>query len=78
MKKNKSFLLTKLILVLVAVCLMALPFAACDGDTNGPDTGESKTASYYCIVDGTEYTVSLDGTSFSLVIAGETKPVRLI
>lgn len=73
MKKNKSFLLTKLILVLVAVCLMALPFAACDGDTNGPDTGESKTASYYCIVDGTEYTVSLDGTSFSLVIAGETK-----
>ncbi len=73
MKKTKSFLLTKLILVLVAVCLMALPFAACDGDTNGPDTGESKTASYYCIVDGTEYTVSLDGTSFSLVIAGETK-----
>lgn len=73
MKKTKSFLLTKLILVLIAVCLAVLPFAACDQDPKGPDTGESKTASYYCVVDGTEYTVTLEGTSFSLVIAGETK-----
>ena len=72
MKRTRGYLLAKLLLVVLAVCMIAFPLVACDGDTNNP-TGEKKTASYYCIVDGTEYTVSLEGTSFSLEIAGETK-----
>ncbi len=72
MKRTRGYLLAKLLLVILAVCMIAFPLAACDGDTTNP-TGEKKTASYYCIVDGTEYTVSLEGTSFSLEIAGETK-----
>lgn len=72
MKRTRGYLLAKLLLVVLAVCMIAFPLAACDGDTTKPN-GEEKTASYYCIVDGTEYTVSLEGTSFSLGIAGETK-----
>ena len=73
MKKNKGFLMIKLLSVIMAVCAFAFPMVACGGDTTGKPTGEPMTANYYCIENGTEYTVSFEGTSFSLDIAGDKK-----
>lgn len=68
MKKTKTFLLAKLLLVLT-LCMLAFPAAAC-GQDKPAETGEEKTAEYYYAATDAEYTISLAGTSYNFEIAG--------